>query len=472
MSRGAQALALTALVVLMGRLTVLAARPFNGDSWFHLTIGRGLWSGWSLRHPGRLSSFGDAPWVPTQWSTELASFAFERWFGLAGVACFYGALFLALLVVVYLTCRAHADLLASAVAAGFTIVATGPALSARPQVVSLILLSIVSAAWLRAGRTRRPPYVLVPMTWLWATAHGMWTVGVVVGVVMTLGLALDGGLPRRRLLGMMSVPVGSLVAACLTPVGLRLLSSQRVVAERAPYIGEWGPTSFRASNALVFMAMVAVVLVHWSLRGRRPPLTHLLLLGLACGWALLVTRMVACSAVLIAPLVATSLQEALGSQAVRTALRRSERWVLVGAPVLALGVLAVVAPHTTARPDDVPLGLDARLAALPHGTPVVVGDGVGAWLEWRHPGLDPVIDGMLDAYPLGYMKRAMSFVSVEPGWQRFLAQTHAQVAVVVTDSALCDAMIHELGWRQVERSGTWSYLAAPSTPGARPRSSP
>ncbi len=56
-------------------------------------------------------------------------------------------------------------------------------------------------------------------------------------------------------------------------------------------------------------------------------------------------------------------------------------------------------------------------------------DGIGGWLEWRVPGVDPVIDGMLDAYPVGYIRDFFAATRVEPGWRSFVERTGARVAV-------------------------------------------
>ncbi len=454
---------LLALFVVMARVTLHAANPLdNSDTWFHLRIGRELLGPWSLRHPGQLSSFGDVAWQPTQWSTEMLAAQFERWFGLPGVAWLFGALFLALIVAVYVVCRRQAEALPATVATGLAVIGTTAQLSARPQVVTLIMLVAVVWAWLRAERTGRVPWLLVPLTWVWATAHGMWTVGVVVGVVWCVGLVLDHTVDRRTSLRMFAVPVLSVVAACLTPLGPRLLATQLAVGERSAYIGEWAATSFREIPAFVVALMIGLVVLRWAVGGRRVPWTHVLLLLLACGWAMLVGRMVSCAAVLVAPLLAAALQEALGDQPVRQRLPRMERAVLAAGTAVMLVGLALAVPSTADKPGGVPSAFGSRLAALPAGTPVAVEDATGAWMEWKYPGLNPVIDGMLDAYSVDYIKRYADYVDVKPGWQRFLADSKARVAVVHDNSPLSEAMRRELHWRVVDRTGHWVYLAAPS----------
>jgi hypothetical protein len=386
----------------------------------------------------------------------------ERWFGLPGVAWLFGALFLIFVVALYVVCRRQAEALPATVATGLAVIGATAQLSARPQVVTLIMLVVVVGAWLHAERTGRAPWLLIPLTWLWATAHGMWTLGVVVGVVWCVGLLLDRAIDRRTSLRMFAVPVLSVVAACLTPLGPALLGTQAAVGARAPLIGEWGATSFREVPAFVVALMIGLVVLRWAVAGRKVSWTHVLLLLLACGETMLVGRMVSCGGVLVAPLLAGALQGALRDGPVAQRLPRFERLVLAGGTAALLVGLAVAVPSTADHPAQVPSAFGSRLAALPAGSPVAVEDATGGWIEWKYPDLNPVIDGMLDAYSVDYIQRYADYVDVKPGWQDFLADSKAEVAVVRHDSALSDAMRRQLHWRQVDRDGKWVYLQAPA----------
>src|ERR1700754_388811 len=72
-------------LVLLGilvSLVVNCARPLtNTDTYFHLRFGEEFLHGWSLRHPGSVSTFATRDWVPTQWLTEVAMARVEDWFG-------------------------------------------------------------------------------------------------------------------------------------------------------------------------------------------------------------------------------------------------------------------------------------------------------------------------------------------------------------------------------------------------------
>jgi hypothetical protein len=453
------------VVLLMALLLRYAALHLsNSDTWFHLTLGERFRTGdWSLRHPGGLTSFATSDWVATQWSTEVIASYFEHWFGLPGVAWLFGALYAAFLLGTYIGSREFGRPLPAAIVSGMVVFGSAPAISARPQIVSLIMLTVVTHAWLRTWRDGRARWWLIPLTWVWATAHGLWSAGILVGAVCWLGILLDRRVEFRRSLILLCVPAGSLLATMLTPVGPRLLTSQLAVSARSSMIAEWGPTSFRSPSALVVAAMIAWLVVLWTRRGS-VPWTPLLLLLLAGGWTLLVLRMVPLGAVVVAPLLVQALDSRLPTRASTAAAGRAERWLLGTAAFGYLVVLGVAVPHTADQPADVPQRMLPALRALPPASPVMVDDGIGAWIEWAAPDVDPVIDGMLDAYPVDYIRDFTSFKAIKPGWRDFLAGSHARVAVLREDSAVTGAMQAELHWKVVQKDGDWVYLVAPATP--------
>jgi hypothetical protein len=317
------------------------------------------------------------------------------------------------------------------------------------------------ASWLSTERSGRAPWWLVPLTWVWATAHGMFTVGIAVSTVCCMGLLLDRSVDRRTAARMLAVPGFSLVASCLTPLGPRLLTGQLAVGERASMIEEWGATSFRDANALLLAVMIGLVVVRWSLRGG-VSWTRLLLLLLAAGCGMLVTRMVPCSAVMVAPVLAGSLHQALTTRPpVRVTANSGELSAVAVGSVVLLAALALAVPQTSSRAGGVPLAFSARLAALPAGSAVAVEDGTGSWIEWRFPQLDPVIDGMLDAYPVGYVEDFFDATRLEPGWESFVGHSGARIALLVKGSPMSSAF-QGLGWRPVQYDDKWVLLVAPS----------
>ena len=454
---------LAAVLLVMARVTMHAADALNNsDTWFHLRMGQEFLHGWSLGDPGRLSRFATAPWVPTQWSTEIVMAKVEDWFGLPGVAWLFGALYLAFILLVFFLCRRHGALLPTAVATGVAVVAAGASLSARPQMVSLILFTVTVAAWSRSARTGTPPWWLVPMTWVWASAHGLWTAGVLVGLATCLGLAIDRRYDWRTAGRFFAVPVLSVVAACLTPVGPQLLSSQLAVGTRAPLITEWGPTSFRSTDAFLVAAMVGAIVVIWSRRSR-VAWTPVLQLVLAAGWILLVSRMVSFGAILAAPLFVAAVTGLLEDRRQKTMPSgRTERGVVWGGALVCMVALTLAVPQSAADPGGVPSRFSDRLQQLPDGSAVLVEDGMGAWIEYEFPELSPSIDGMLDAYPVDYIEAFGDFRAVEPGWTDFVEGSGADVAVLLAGTPLTAAMQAQLGWTVLQKDHDWVYLVAPA----------
>jgi hypothetical protein len=165
--------------------------------------------------------------------------------------------------------------------------------------------------------------------------------------------------------------------------------------------------------------------------------------------------------VVVAPLFAAAVQQLVDRRSPWRRPGSLELSALAVAVAALLGVLAVQVGGTADRPAGVPSGFGSRLAALPAGTPIAVEDGVGSWVEYRYPTLDPVIDGMFDAYPVGYIKRFGDFREVRPGWTGFLRHAGAEVAITKQTSPLTAALTTQLGWKPVASDGGYVYLVAP-----------
>jgi hypothetical protein len=201
--------------------------------------------------------------------------------------------------------------------------------------------------------------------------------------------------------------------------------------------------------------------LRWARRGS-VGWTCLFQLMLAGGWVLLVSRMVPYGAILAAPLFVAAVTEVVPDRTRSAALgARTERLVVLGGALLCLVGLTLAVPHTADRPGGVPTKFSTRLAQLPTGSAVVVEDGAGAWMEYAFPGLNPTIDGMLDAYPVGYIRKFSNLTTVGQGWTDFVDDSGARVAVVLKDSPLEEGMTAQLHWRVVQKDREWVYLMAP-----------
>lgn len=436
---------LAVLVVLTHRA---GGRLHNGDTYFHLRFGHEFLDGWSLRDPGSVSSFATADWVPTQWLPQVVMATVEDHLGLAGVAWLSGMVFVALFLTQYAVARRVAEPVVAAPVVALALIASSGGLSARPQVLSYLLVTATAAAWLAAVRSGRTPWWLVPMTWVWAMCHGMWPVGLAIG-----GVAVVCGLRTVRAA---AVVVLSGVVALLTPVGPTLLGAVLAVGDRREFFGEWGTPDPTDPRMIPLAALLLATAVLTLRRGHRDP-TRLGLLLLAVACAVWSTRTVPVSAALVVPLTAAALQPLLGE---RPAWTRPERLVVLGGSAVALAVLALVVPRTAAEPPPTPAWAGPALDALPPGTAVLDDWNLGGWLMWRHPQLDPVMHGYGDTFTLAELRRNSDIMATRPGWADLVRETGAAYAVVRPGTRLADGLLAE-GWRPLHLSPDLALLGAP-----------
>jgi hypothetical protein len=450
-------------LLVLGLVGMAARRGFrpigDPDTWWHLRLGDDIWRTWNLTNPAPWTRFATQHWVTTQWLPEVVASRFEHFFGLPGVVWLVCAGFVSITAVLYLVCRREADVLAAAIATGIGLLGMSATMTPRPQLVSFILLLIVTSAWLRTAKDLRPRWWLIPVSWLWACSHGMWFSGIVVGAVVAIGLILDRRTRGRMTLKMLAIPVSSLLVAAMTPVGPQLLLSPFEVGGITQYITEWAPPSIHDFSPAATAVMIAVVAITWA-RGREIAWTSIGVLLVATCWALLSARTVTLGAAMTAPLMAAAMQSLLHRPTPR--MSRLELAALTSGVVACLAVVALLLPGSVGTPANVPNALNTTLDRLPAHTVIFNDSVLGGWLLWRHPTLEPVIDGRAEAFPKSQFEGYITTSQVSAGWQAFLKTTNSTYALVAQDSPLATALDERLHWRSLGKDDGYVLLAAPS----------
>jgi hypothetical protein len=325
--------------------------------------------------------------------------------------------------------------------------------------LSFILVALTVGAWLRTWDDGRLRWWLVPATWLWTMVHGMWPIGIGLGVVAVLGLALDRRTDRRGVGLALMVPLASAVAAALTPIGPAAYAGVLGVGDRSKFFAEWNsPDYHEVPTWLVLVAMLAVCAV-LMVRGPWPGWTDLLLFLVAAACAFWSLRTVPVASVTLMPLLARAVTRMRGTTPLP--MPRRERRALLGACSVALTVLALVVPHTSDRPLPQPEWVEPAMSSLPAGTPVVSDWAYAGYLMWRFPRLTVVMHGYGDTFTLPELQRNDDILSVANGWDRELRTTGARVAVLPPDYRLAYELEHLEGWRVVHYTPTLEMLTAP-----------
>ncbi len=332
-------------------------------------------------------------------------------------------------------------------------------LAMRPQVLSFLLVAVTTAAWMRTREDGRLRWWLIPLTWVWAMVHGMWPIGIGLGVIAVAGLALDRVRTHEELVKALLVPLLSAAAAMATPVGPALYGAVLGVGSRARYFSEWGTPDFTQPSCIVLGLMVGLTVILFVRRGRATwfDLALLLTAGACSVWS---WRTVPVAAVMLVPLIAAH-AGASASRAASVRPGRVELGLIAGALVVALGTLAAAVPATSDSPPAQPAWVDPALGSLVPGTEVVGESDWGGYLMWRYPQLDLLMHGYGDTFTLTELQRYTDIAGLAPGWDDELRATGVRIAVLRPSAPLAYALEHQLDWKVLHRSPTIEELQAP-----------
>lgn len=435
------------------------ARPLTmPDTYFNLRYGHEFLSGhWSLTNPGSPTPFATAHWTPTQWSSEMGMAWFDTHFGLAGVCWVMGTIGLLLIVALFRLARMEAGALAASVVTALSVFMMSVSLSPRAQLISYLFTAVFVVAVLRMRVDGRIRWWLVPLMWVWVTAHGMWPVGLSIVAVGAVGIVLETR--SRHQARRMAILVGLLVvAAAATPVGARAYEAVIAVSSRRSYIIEWAPTNFLSpTNGLLALGLVAVLAA--GLRRRSAmPWTQTLLLLLGLGWALYSSRGVPVAATILVPYLAGLLQQGLRERRPFA----KERWVIGGLAVAASAVLAFSVTSEPGAPFQPGSWETTALDAMPSGTVVLNEPGLGGYLLWRYPALTISSYGYFDTYTDAEFSRLVHLVHLQPGWAEDVRASRARVALLATTSPLAYALVETMHWKVVQSDASYELLRAPA----------
>ena len=430
------------------------------DAWWHLKTGAYVLSGGSFNGPDPWVPFSSRPFVLTQWLPEVVAQKGYSLFGLPAVAWLRCVTMLALISALVWAARQAADTVPAIMAALAGLIGTGGSLSERPQLISFVLLAVTVGAWWKTARDLRPRWWLAPMTLLWACSHGLWGVGVLIGLAVIAGLALDRRLNRHTALKLLAVPALSVVAAALTPIGPRLLLTPfEVSSNAAQFVQEWQPTDPRNLFAAVTLAMIALAVLPWIRGTSARPWWQIALAGTAVICTLAMFRTVPVGSIIAVPLLASALQEQRGHTASRLSRRGIKAWVaLVTAAAIAA---APIANAVAQRPSGWPERLRPQLAAIPAKTVVLNDFAAGGWLLWAEPQLTPVIDLRSEIYSMEYIRNYKRTEDMGAGWQIFLDRTKPKYALLKTKAPLTAALQEQLNWTTVGKDADYVLLKAP-----------
>ena len=435
-----------------GVLTALLLRLRGGadpDLWLHLRLGEVLRSGERFqRLPDPLVVLADRPYSPTQWLAEAGMSGVHQLTGVAGIHALRALALVALLALLQLTATVFTTAVRAAAIAFPALVATAAQWGERPQLIGLVLFAATTWLWSSALRHATVPWVVIPLTWLWAMVHGSWLLGVATGALFLVVMLLEQPRQDRRWARLTAVVAGSMAVAALTPLGPSLLLQPfAVAAATRDRVNEWAAPGLANPLVIIVVLMAVTVLVR-SVRHLRASLPDLLLAAAGVALATTAVRTIAFGAVLLVPALAASFARDVPAVATKQPL---SPWPLVVTGVLLLAVPGVVVRAPSSGP--LPPSVDVAVAQLPAGTVVAAEPAASGWVLWDHPEARVLRDLRTEAYSAAVGDAYESFYRAEPGWRAYAAEHDVGALVLVGGSALDRAVNADGGWRQVVREG-------------------
>jgi hypothetical protein len=444
----------------------LGAHAIGDNSMFaHLRTGRDIAYGLGIPRtdPYSFTAHGH-PWVVQSWLAEATYGLLYRLGGLRLVIVEQALLCAVLAWLIVRLARAGTPLrtgLAGAIALG----AGAAYWTQRPLLFGLICFALLVLVVDR----RRSPWWLVPLFWLWVNTHGSFPLGMAWLGARAVGEGLDRrALPRD--LGRYAVAtVGGLAAACVNPLGPRLLTFAFTIGQKREVfrdITEWHSPNFQRDDGiftLVFLVLALVVLLRGRVRWADAlPAVGFLALGL------LALRNIPPAAIALAPAVGAALR--VGARAAEPA---EPSQPASPPPTLNLIFLAVVgvamALFAASALTGPPLNLHGypvaaigymdrhHLFDVPHRA--VEPDIVGDYLVLRSGRRARVfIDDRFDMYPVAVSD---DFTTLLHGGRNALAVLdRRRIDVVLWDAggALPALLETTGGWQAAYRAGGWVVL--------------
>jgi hypothetical protein len=448
------ATALGAGLVVWG-LHIGLARFADNSFFTHLATGRLMLESGSIPRadPYTFTAAGE-PWVVQSWLASLTYAGVERVAGLGGLRLLIAVTTALLVALIWMLTRRLEGVVARFAVAG-SVVAVGAAVWApRPLMVGLVCLGLT----LLVIERRWPPFLLLPIMWVWVNTHGSFPLGLVAIAALAIGHRLDGERPtvELRALGWSAAGV---VVGVANPLGLSLLTFPLTALrdqETFRYVIEWQSPDFGGSLGRVFLVQLA--LVGWALM-RAPRWRSAIPLLVFGALALISARNIAVASIVLVPGMVTGF---MGLGSLRNVRNRAT--AVVFAAVCALGALIVVT--ALERPafelDRYPVDAVAwatESGLLREDARVVLPDFAGNYLELvKGPEANVFDDDRVDMLPVGVVEDAVALLRGQRDSTAILERWEADVVIWETGSPLSAGLSDREEWVLVYQDGTWSVF--------------
>ncbi len=441
------------------------------DIWWHLRTGQWIVEHRAVPVTDPFSSFGlGKPWAAYSWLFEVVVYGLYQGLGFYGIILYRVVLGFAIAVAIHrFVVKREPRFLVATGLAGLAVLATARLVTERPWLFTVLFFTLTLDAILdlRAGRSRKSVWLLLPIYALWANIHIQFVYGLfLLGLACTapvvdrlLGrapaddhagtagtrlwwqlVALTAGCAAATLLNPYGVGLyGVVVEYATQPIAFRLVSEHRAMEFRGPV--DW----------------VVLALAGWSAfaLGRRRRLGSFeVLLLVSSGYFAFHTQRDVWFLVLAALTILTAESQLPGLLTERFELTRRRSAIVAGGVVLVLALTAwsrdLSVSHLRAVVEE---NFPAKAAAFVEenrlqGTLFNHFDW-GGYLIWRLPQLPVAIDGRTNLHTDQRILRSCKTWAGERGWDSDPDLKAAGVVIAEAKSPLASLLRLDGGFRLV-----------------------
>jgi hypothetical protein len=469
--------ALFVIILALGLFTMAARGVTDPDLWWHLRTGQLIVQNHKVFHadPYSYTQFGQ-PWVDHEWLSQVLIFALYRLAGWGGLIVGFGAVIAAAFLLVFWRCPGRPY-----VAGVITLLgafASAPSWGVRPQMLTLLLASLLLLILERSYQHPRVLWWTPPLLLLWVNLHAGYAVGLALMALFLVGDALDvifgfaiydskdGRRASTRFRALALAIVACAAVVPLNPYGAAMYSYPlETLRSRAmlSYIGEWRSPNFHEHRYLPALAMILASVVLPAISPRRLRPREVLLLSVMTFAALRSVRHIPIYTLIAVPILGASLMAWLQESGVaqrfqskRPALTAGKNLLnailLVAFLIFSVARVRFVIHHQPeAEAKEFPAAAVSFIAAHQPPAPILAQYNWGGYFIWKlYPEYRVYIDGRADLYGDAFMDNlAAAYYVKGDAWRTLLSTWKIRTVVLPPDAPVITALRTLPDWQEM-----------------------
>jgi hypothetical protein len=467
------------LLLLIALFTMTVREISDPDFWWHLRTGQYIVEKVTLPHTDPFSFTAQGKeWITHEWLSEVLFFGMYRVGGFAVLTLIFSGVITLAFGLTYARSAGKPYLAGFALLLG--ALATAPTWGVRPQMLSLLLMSVFLFLLDRYALIQDPRvlFALPLLMLLWVNLHSGYALGLVVIGAYWFSALIEGiaflwkqrtvsdttpeipppSLTPRMTRNLLIVLLLSVIAVLFNPNGARMFTypfETLTSPAMQRYIQEWFSPDFHQTEWLPFALLIFGILATTLIARARVPLAHILLLfvfGLA---GLRSVRNIPLLALVAIPVLSAQLAAWIP---LRASARPTPRPMqILNAAIVALLVVVallhvggVLMNQANVERQKFPAAAVEWIQKNRPAPNIYNSYGWGGYLIWKlYPDYLVYIDGRADVHGDVFIEKFLDIYRASPGWENELAQKNVNLILVEPDAPLATALATNSQWTKV-----------------------